>query len=86
MTNLGRAFPALPDDLLNFQYDPLACAVAAGWEGVTVEELPVVGRLAGGLLRLSIEDRAPKRRIVTDVDAQAFDAAWVDAVLRMSSR
>lgn len=85
MTELGRAFPALPDDLLNFQYDPLACAVAAGWDGVTVEELPVDARLADGLLHLSIENGAPRRRIVTDVDAAAFDVAWLEAVLRASA-
>jgi purine nucleosidase len=82
MGELGRSFPGLPDDLLNFQYDPLACAVAMGWEGATVEEVPVAARLAEGLLHLSIEDGAPLRRIVTDVDADAFDAAWLDAVLR----
>jgi inosine-uridine nucleoside N-ribohydrolase len=86
LTELGRSFPALPDDLLNFQYDPLACAVAAGWEGVTVEELPVGTRLGYGLLHLSIEEGAPRRRIVTDVDAPAFDGAWVTAVLRASGR
>jgi purine nucleosidase len=86
LTELGRSFPALPDDLLNFQYDPLACAVAAGWEGVTVEELPVAARLADGLLRLSIEEGAPRRRLVTEVDAPAFDAAWLAAVLRASGR
>jgi hypothetical protein len=32
-----RAHPGLPDDLLNFQYDPVACAVAAGWPGRAVE-------------------------------------------------
>jgi inosine-uridine nucleoside N-ribohydrolase len=86
LTELGRAFPALPDDLLNFQYDPLACAVAAGWQGVAVEELPVAARLADGLLHLAIEDGAPRRRVVTDVDANAFDTAWLEAVLRASSR
>ncbi|MDQ3590144.1 MAG: hypothetical protein M3392_07885 [Actinomycetota bacterium] len=33
MTRVGGGHPGLPDDLLNFQYDPLACAVAAGWDG-----------------------------------------------------
>lgn len=84
MAELGRAFPALPDDLLNFQYDPLACAVAAGWDGVTIERLPVAARPSDGLLHLSIEEDAARRRIVTDVDAAAFDEAWLDAVLRAS--
>ncbi|HEX5936580.1 MAG TPA: nucleoside hydrolase [Actinomycetota bacterium] len=86
MSELGRAFPRLPDDLLNFQYDPLACAVAAAWGGVTVEDLPVAARLTDGLLRLSIESGAPRRLIVTDVDADAFDEAWLDAVLRAAAR
>jgi inosine-uridine nucleoside N-ribohydrolase len=84
MTELGTAHDALPDDLLNFQYDPLACAVAAGWDAVTIEELPVLNRLSEGLLRMSVEDGAPPLRVVTDVDAAAFDEAWLGAVLRAS--
>jgi inosine-uridine nucleoside N-ribohydrolase len=86
MDELGRTFPRLPDDLLNFQYDPLACAVAAGWDGVTIQELPVARTLRDGLLHLSIADGAPPVRLVTDVDAAAFDEAWLGAVLRASSR
>jgi purine nucleosidase len=84
MDEVGRAFPGLPDDLLNFQYDPLACAVAAGWDGVTIEELPVARRLEDGLLHLSIADGARPVRLVTDVDAGAFDEVWLEAVLRAS--
>jgi purine nucleosidase len=86
MGELGRAHPRLPDDLLNFQYDPLACAVAAGWDGAAIEELPVAARLTDGLLRMTIEDGAAPIRVVTDVDAASFDAAWLDAVLRASHR
>jgi len=83
-TELGRAYPALPHDLLNFHYDPLACAVAADWGGVTVSELPVATALRDGLLHMSVEPDAPSLRIATDVDAPAFEAAWVEAVLRAS--
>ena len=34
---LALAHDGLPDDLANFHHDPLAAAVAAGWDGVTVE-------------------------------------------------
>jgi inosine-uridine nucleoside N-ribohydrolase len=84
MIDLGRRFPELPDDLLNFQYDPLAVAVAAGWGGVTIEELPVARALEGDLLRLRIEPGAPPLRVVTHVDAAAFDALWLQTVLRAS--
>jgi purine nucleosidase len=83
-TELGRTYPALPDDLLNFHYDPLACAVAAGWRGVVVQELAVATEVQSGLLQMSIQDGARPLRIVTDVDGSAFDAAWLDAVLRAS--
>jgi purine nucleosidase len=83
-TELGRAYAALPDDLLNFQYDALACAVAAGWGGATVSDLSVMTALRDGLLHMSVEPEAPSLRVVTDVDAPAFEAAWIEAVLRAS--
>jgi purine nucleosidase len=86
MGELGRSYPRLPDDLLNFQYDPLACAVAAGWSGSTVEQLPVATRRSDGLLRMTIEEGAAPIRVVTGVDAASFDAAWLNAVLRASNR
>jgi purine nucleosidase len=81
---LGRAYPALPDDLLNFHYDPLACAVAAGWEGVATTDLPVSTELVEGTLRMALRPGSPTLRIVTDVDAIAFERAWLEAVLRAS--
>ncbi len=38
---IGKKCKGLPDDILNFQHDPLACAVALGWNGVTIEEIPL---------------------------------------------
>jgi len=49
MAELGRVHAGLPDDLLNFHYDPVACAVALGWPGAAVEELrlrPVLGEVS----------------------------------------
>jgi purine nucleosidase len=39
MEKLGREHSGLPDDLLNFHYDPVTCAVALGWSGATIEEI-----------------------------------------------
>jgi inosine-uridine nucleoside N-ribohydrolase len=77
---LGRAHPGLPDDLLNFQHDPLTCAVAAGWDGAVVEELPLTVTLMDGLLRLSPDPGGKLTRVVTRVDSAAFDEAWLRAV------
>ena len=38
MAEMGRLHASLPDDLLNFHYDPVACAVALGWPGASVAE------------------------------------------------
>lgn len=35
---LADEHPRLPADLLNFHHDPLACAVAVGWDSVTFEQ------------------------------------------------
>ena len=33
--------PALPRNMLNFHWDPLACAAALGWDCITISELPL---------------------------------------------
>jgi purine nucleosidase len=82
---LGRSWPGLPDDLLNFQHDPLACAVALGWDGVTVEELPTALEAGGGRLRMTVRAGARPLRVVTGVDGPAFEAAWLAAVERAAA-
>ena len=83
MAELGRRHAGLPDDLLNFQHDPLACAVAAGWDGVRIEELPLVPHLEDGFLRFAVAPDGKPTRIVTAVDAGRFAMDWLDAVAPM---
>ena len=85
VTELGRSWPGLPDDLLNFQHDPLACAVALGWDGVTVETVPTGLELAGGRLRMTRRASGRPLRVVTAVDGPAFEEAWLAAVERASA-
>ena len=83
---LARAHRGLHDDLLNFQYDPLACAAALGWDGVTVENLRCAyERDPDGLLRMTLADDGAPLRTATGVDAARFEAAWLDAVCRASA-
>jgi inosine-uridine nucleoside N-ribohydrolase len=87
-TELGRSWPGLPDDLLNFQHDPLACAVALGWDGVAVEELPTGLETGGGRLRmtrLAAHPGARPLRVATAVNGPAFEEAWLAAVERASA-
>ena len=68
---------ALPDDLLNFQYDPAACAVALGWPGVAIEETRLVLRPDGSLAR---EPGGQPARLVTAIDGDAFAEHWLTTV------
>ena len=47
----AHAYAGLPSDFINYQHDPLACAVALGWdEGVETEELPLNSSIEDGRL------------------------------------
>ncbi|CAA9405640.1 MAG: Inosine-uridine preferring nucleoside hydrolase [uncultured Rubrobacteraceae bacterium] len=80
MGRTGRKHPGLPDDLLNFHYDPLACAVAVGWDGARVEERRLRAREKDGVLTFPEEPGGRKTRVVTDVDGPRFEEDWLQAV------
>ena len=63
----------------------VACAVAAGWDGVTIRDLAVELVSEDGLLRMGERAGAPPLRVVTDVEAERFEDAWLDAVVRASA-
>lgn len=83
-TELGLAYPSLPDDLLNFHYDPLACAVALGWDGVTIEDIPTSLELRDERLWMTAGENEPALRVVTTVDGRRFEEDWLEAVERAS--
>jgi inosine-uridine nucleoside N-ribohydrolase len=80
MAELGRAHAGLPDDLLNFQYDPVACAVAAGWNGAVVEEQRLRPVIDGDVLRFQPDQGGQLTRVVVDLDGEGFTEAWLAAV------
>jgi purine nucleosidase len=82
VAGLARSWPGLPDDLLNFQHDPLACAVALGWDGVRVEEVPTRLEVRDGRLVMTRRAGARPLRVVTAVDGPGFEAVWLAAVER----
>ena len=80
MWRVGGEHPGLPDDLLNFQYDPLACAVAAGWDGARVEELRLSAQLKDGVLGFPESPSGKPTLVVTAVDGPRLERDWVKAV------
>lgn len=80
MAELARAHAGLPDDLLNFHYDPVACAVALGWPGAVLEEIRLQSVLDGGVLRFQPDPEGRPVRVLVDVDGASFAEAWLCAV------
>lgn len=80
MEKLGRDHSGLPDDLLNFQYDPVACAVALGWSGATVEDIRVRPLRMDDVLSFQPHSEGRSTRVVLDVDGAAFRETWLSAV------
>ena len=80
MAELGRLHAGLPDDLLNFQYDAVACAVAVGWPGATVEEVRLDFVHERGLVRFRPGPAGRPARVLTDLDPGGFAEYWLKAV------
>ena len=78
---LGTTCPALPSDFINFQHDPLACAIALGWrDGVEISELPLRTEIRAGALYQQVIAEGKPTRVVTKVDGDKFSAFWLDTV------
>ena len=75
----GETCPGLPKDIINFQHDPLACAIALGWnEGVEMETVPLkLETRESWLYEIPDSDGIPTR-LVTKIDGNAFNEYWCD--------
>jgi purine nucleosidase len=80
LAELGRRHAGLPDDLLNFQYDAVACAVAIGWPGATVEQVRLDLVREGALVRFRPGAAGRPTRVLVDLDSDGFADHWLQAV------
>jgi purine nucleosidase len=80
MHELAREHSALPNDLLNFHYDPVTCAVATGWSGALVERMRLLPVLQGDVLRFERKKDGRATRVVVDIDAGGFSDFWLTAI------
>ena len=77
----GQTCKNLPPDIINFQHDPLACAIALGWdEGVELRELRLKSEIRDGWLRQTIDDGGKPTHVVTAVDGGRFNEFWLRQV------
>lgn len=76
----GQQFSRLPDDLLNFHYDPLTCAAAVGWDGVGISDVSVKVEFRNGRIYQAVGPDGVPMRTATTVDAARFNRLWLDVL------
>ncbi|MEA2553577.1 MAG: hypothetical protein QOJ65_1753 [Fimbriimonadaceae bacterium] len=76
----------VPPDMLNFQHDPLACAIALGWkDGATIEDVAILSEEKEGWLIQRVDPSGRPMQVVTKVDGAGFSEFWIETVLAMES-
>ena len=82
----GQTCKGLPQDTINFQHDPLACAIALGWnEGVEISEIPLSLEIKDGWLCQRVDDSGKPTRVVTRVNGGKFNEFWFSTVVRKNT-
>jgi purine nucleosidase len=77
----GETCNGLPKDTINFQHDPLACAIALGWkDGIEIEEIPVISEIRESWLHQREDPSGKPTRVVIRADGAKFAAFWLRLV------
>jgi purine nucleosidase len=78
----GETCEGLPNDIINFQHDSLACAIALGWnDGVEIEELALVLEEKDGWLHERIDPQGKRVPVVTKVNGSSFNKFWLNKII-----
>jgi inosine-uridine nucleoside N-ribohydrolase len=81
-TKYGKTCEGLPEDIINFQHDPLACAIALSWDdGVEVKELSVLVEERDGWLVERIDPAGNPARLITKVNGPRFNELWLNKII-----
>ena len=82
----GQTCKGLPEDTINFLHDPLACAIALGWnDGVEISEIPLKSEIKDGWLCQKVDDSGILTRVVTRVNGDKFNEFWLSTVVRKNA-
>jgi purine nucleosidase len=77
----GQTCKGLPEDIINFLHDPLACAIALGWrEGVEISEVPLKSEIKDGWLCHAIDASGKSTQVVTRINGEKFNQFWLRTV------
>jgi inosine-uridine nucleoside N-ribohydrolase len=78
----GGNCEGLPKDFINFLHDPLACAIALGWnDGVEIEELHLILEEKEGWLTERIQPSGKPVRVVTKINGSRFSNFWINQIV-----
>lgn len=79
----GETCAGLPSDIINFQHDSLACAIALGWnDGVEIQEFPLLLEEKDGWLHERVDPRGRPVPVVTKINAPAFNEFWLNKIVK----
>lgn len=76
----GKTCKGLPRDIINFQHDSLACAIALGWDRIKIQKAPLRLEIKGGWLFEKISKSGKPISFVTEIDREAFNKLWLRIV------
>ena len=77
----GETCKGLPNDIINFLHDPLACAIAVGWsDGVEIVQLPLILEEKNGWLHERIDPAGKLIRVVIKIDGPRFNEFWLNKI------
>ena len=78
----GETCEGLPNDIINFLHDPLACAIALGWrDGVEIDEVPLILEEKDGWLHEWIDRLGKSIRVVKKIDRASFNEFWLYKIM-----
>jgi len=78
---VGESCDRLPNDIINFLHDPLACAIALGWrDGVEISEVPLKLDEKDGWLQERIDPAGKPVQVVKEIDGIRFGEFWLEKV------
>jgi inosine-uridine nucleoside N-ribohydrolase len=77
----GETCENLPNDIINFLHDPLACAIALGWnDGIEIKELPLIFEERDGWLHERVDASGRPTRVVTSIEGPRFNEFWLNTI------
>lgn len=85
-SKFGENCEGLPNDIINFQHDSLACAIAVGWnEGVEICEIPLKLSVKDDWLHEEVDVSGKMTKVVTRINGNRFNEFWLETIANQSA-